>query len=89
MFVITKDLLNVEPGDHPLTGHMFNGNNSNACSHKFRLYDDDGLLYFEGRMHDNPLQSEGDISFEPLDTLQGDYGVTEMRVRKRGKWVTI
>ena len=54
------------------------------CTIPFRMYDDDGELYYEGVMSE---ECEG---FEPLD----DYGMpnagcTEIRLLEDGKWVTL
>jgi len=45
----------------------------------FRLYDDDGVLYYEG------LSIEND-SFDPLDEEQPNSGVTEIHYLNNGKW---
>jgi hypothetical protein len=45
----------------------------------FRLYDDDGVLYYEG------LSIEND-SFDPLDEEQPNTGVTEIHYLNNGKW---
>lgn len=43
---------------------------------KFRLFDDDGELYFEGRMSGN----EGQDEFEPEDEIGVGYGCTETKL---------
>ncbi|MDR2065425.1 MAG: hypothetical protein LBP85_06940 [Prevotellaceae bacterium] len=45
----------------------------------FRLYDDDGELYYEGLSVENE-------SFEPLDEEQPNSGVTEIHYLNNGKW---
>jgi hypothetical protein len=45
----------------------------------FRLYDDDGELYYEG------LSVEND-SFYPLDEERLNSGVTEIHYLNNGKW---
>lgn len=52
----------------------------------FRLRDDDGTVYFIGRILTRP----GDeADFEPLDDFGAAYGCTEIQYRVRGVWKTI
>jgi hypothetical protein len=51
----------------------------------FRLYDDDGELYYEGHF----VMTDDHTGFEPLDWAMGNAGCTEIRYRERGKWVTL
>lgn len=52
----------------------------------FRLYDDDGNLYYEGVMFDDGTEAQ---AFEPLDWGYGD-GCTEVRTKSAtGAWVTL
>jgi hypothetical protein len=56
--------------------------------HKFRLYDDDDELYYEGRFLGDPYSEE---AFAPLD----DYGTPNAGATRidyladNGKWVTL
>lgn len=50
--------------------------------HKFRLYDDDGELYFEG-------WSNNDSSFAPLNWALNNYGCTEIKYLNKGRWSTL
>ncbi len=51
----------------------------NSLPIKFRMYDDDGNLYYEGRM------TEAD--FEPLDDFgRPDAGCTELRFLNNNQW---
>jgi hypothetical protein len=52
---------------------------SDKHKYPFRLFDDDGELYYEG------LSVEND-SFEPLDEEQPNSGVTEIHYFNNGKW---
>ncbi|MDR1007092.1 MAG: hypothetical protein LBL65_00820 [Campylobacteraceae bacterium] len=45
----------------------------------FRLYDDDGELYYEGLSVENG-------SFYPLDEEQSNSGVTEIHYFNNGRW---
>ena len=47
--------------------------------YQFRLYDDDGELYYEGLCVEN-------YSFYPLDEEQPNTGVTEIHYFNNGKW---
>ena len=57
------------------------------CTHKFRMLDDDGNLYYEGYSDD----CDGESAFDPLD----DYGTpnagcTEIQYKNGvGKWETL
>lgn len=59
--------------------------------HKFRLFDDDGVLYFDGAMTDRLYNSDGEGIFEPLDYAMNAWGCTELQVvnPKTGKYETI
>ncbi len=51
--------------------------------HKFRMYDDDGELYYEG------LSSVKDV-FQPLDDFgTPNAGCTEIKYLTDGKWETL
>lgn len=50
---------------------------------EFRLYDDDGELYFTGLCLDLD-QQDGDSAFQPLDWATADSGCTRMDYRKKG-----
>lgn len=55
--------------------------------HKFRMYDDDGDLYFEGRFVGDPDSEDG---FGPLaDFGTPDSGATEIRYQQGNRWVTL
>lgn len=60
-----------------------------GCDYEFRLYDDDGELYYEGVCYALDHQ-DGDSAFEPLDWAEKD-GCTRMDYRKKGdtEWVTL
>jgi hypothetical protein len=55
----------------------------------FRLYDDDGELYFEGLIAKSWIEGPGEFAFDPLDWAMPQYGCTEMRHKKNGKWETL
>jgi len=61
-----------------------------ACNFEFRLYDDDGELYYEGVCL-NLDDQDGDSAFEPLDWAMSDVGCTTMKYRKKGAaiWQTL
>ena len=56
-------------------------------THFFRLYDDDGELYFTGYSDD----SESERAFIPLDAIGASYGCTEIKYRNAntGKMETL
>jgi hypothetical protein len=53
-----------------------------VLEHRFRLLDDDGIVYGEGYSHSNS-------SFAPLDYYQGLYGCVEIQYFEQGEWVTL
>lgn len=88
-WIITEDLLDnkavtiVGPSTAPesLTISLRDGKGE-----PFRLRDDDGTVYFIGRILTRP----GDeADFEPLDDFGAAYGCTEIQYRVRGVWKTI
>lgn len=54
-----------------------------AMGRRFKMYDDDGVLYFEGYAAEE--------SFEPLDYATPRWGCTEIRYRntESGKWESL
>lgn len=53
--------------------------------YRFRLYDDDGVLYFEGASSDR----DSERAFDPLDWAQQDSGCTEIRYLIGVDWKTL
>ncbi len=54
----------------------------------FKLYDDDGELYFKGYSSSHATES----AFDPLDGIGADYGCTYIEYRRNGKsgpWDTL
>lgn len=72
----------IGPGDAPdaLVARLNAGE-----GHRFRMFDDDGELYYSGRyIHVDPEMVD---SFKPLDDFgTGNAGCTEIRYLDRGKW---
>lgn len=58
-----------------------------AYPYKFRLLDDDGVIYAYGYSKTN----DDEEAFLPLDDYQGAYGVTEIQYRdpKTKEWETL
>lgn len=83
-FKITKDY--VEEGQH--TGRLFKRDDEDPkeddFTMKFKLYDDDGELYYDG------VSTEGDVETEvaPLDWGRWNAGCTYMKVKNKetGAW---
>jgi len=61
-----------------------------VCDYEFRLYDDDGELYYEGLCYRLDKASEQG-AFEPLDWAANEAGCTRMDYRKKGEaeWKTL
>jgi hypothetical protein len=54
----------------------------------FRLYDDDGILYYEGFCRGLKDASE-EQAFAPLDWAANHAGCTRMDYKEDGKWKTL
>ena len=53
----------------------------------FRIYDDDGVLYYRGRYYRNPTTER---AFAPLDWAEGEAGATRIDYRQPdGTWRTL
>lgn len=94
MFVITKDHIAESESESCVSWRPtnFNGERHTRPTDTddvelFKLYDGDGILYFEGKLLDDP-DLDG---FEPLDSFGIDFGCTEIRYRdkKTGEWKTL
>lgn len=62
------------------------------CGERFRMYDDDGELYYSGRiLFDLFDDTDGyEVEFAPLDDFgMPNAGCTEIRYWQAGKWVTL
>ena len=63
------------------------GHDDGKPGRQFRLYDDDGNLYFEGVVWDDGYE---ETVFAPLYWGANDSGCTEMRTKDaKGAWVTL
>ena len=57
---------------------------------KFRLLDDDGIIYMYGEMLKSVWDDgEEEDLFEPLDWSEGCYGCTEIQFKENGKYETL
>lgn len=53
---------------------------------KWRVKDDDGEIYYEGRMTLERLNGDGERAFGPLDFAMADAGATSLEYLQRGAW---
>ena len=53
---------------------------------QWRVKDDDGEIYYEGRMTKERLEDSEDRAFGPLDFAAADAGATTMEYLENGKW---
>jgi hypothetical protein len=53
---------------------------------KWRVKDDDGDIYYEGRMTKERLHDSEDRAFGPLDFAMADAGATTMEYFENGEW---
>ena len=61
------------------------------CGQRFRMFDDDGELYYSGRLVIvNDADAEAEVEFSPLDDFgTPGAGCTEIHYLTAGKWVRI
>ncbi|MDR9847060.1 hypothetical protein [Herbaspirillum huttiense] len=76
--------------DGVLTRHALIGDFRKTLNFEFRLFDDDGELYYEGKCGDLD-KADQERAFEPLDWAMNDSGCTRMDYRKVGEreWKTL
>ena len=97
LFVVTHTTLNADPYPERLTQrHLFplakprrfgRGHGQPGAGIPFRLYDDDGNLYYQGISYDDGTEEQ---AFAPLDWGLSDSGCTELRHRSAsGAWQTL
>jgi hypothetical protein len=56
----------------------------------FRLRDDDGIVYFHGRIWNDPITGEGsEDDFGPLEDYGEAFGCTEIQYRTGTTWETL
>ena len=54
---------------------------------QFQMFDDDGNLYYEGRIWCAPGEEDGEALFSPLDDFgMPNAGCTEIHYLEDGKW---
>lgn len=75
-YIITHNLID---GKEPV---QVSAEAADRYPHRFRLYDDDGELYFEGRS----MTNDDAAAFTPLDVTEGAYGCTEIRYLYGDVW---
>ena len=56
---------------------------------QWRVKDDDGEIYYEGRMTKERLEDSEDRSFVPLDFAMADAGATAMEYLENEEWVQL
>lgn len=56
---------------------------------EWRVKDDDGDIYYEGRMTKERLEDSEERAFGPLDFAAVDAGATTMEYYEDGKWVVL
>jgi hypothetical protein len=57
---------------------------------EFRMYDDDGLIYYEGITDKDPMDSDEEDVFAPLNDFgTPNAGATRIEYKIGGKWVTV
>jgi hypothetical protein len=66
-------------GNFPLSGDL------SRLPFQFRLLDDDGEIYYQGRSDDR----DSEEAFEPLDWARDHAGCTEIQYLRDGCWETL
>lgn len=93
MYTMTPTAAILEPGQtpRPMTSADFHeGTFEKLDTLSIRLLDDDGEVYFTGRMTRKALMDSPEhIAFAPLDRTQDAYGCTELQYRQGGIWETL
>ena len=92
MWIIDKDLLFIGDGSDVVPSRAGKIRSKNFDENyflqqelvKFRLFDDDGELYYEGRMTKKRLDSEH--AFAPLDWAMNDSGCTYLEYFEDNQW---
>lgn len=88
-WMITKDLI-FDPKWDERTRVGFNNFNGTLDVEKelpvkFRLLDDDKIVYYEGQM----AKCDTEAIFAPLDWAMNDAGCTELQIFEKGSWVSV
>lgn len=87
-WVITKDCIttkeDIEQGSKCCVGIGNYTGDPKDLPYKFRLYDDDGNLYYEGRSNDRSTEE----AFEPLNWAEADSGCTFIQYLQ-DRWETL
>lgn len=85
-WAITRDHVCTRAADDPSAVGVGNfKGDRHALPFAFRLYDDDGHLYYEGRSDDR----DSEAAFEPLDWAERYAGCTEIRYQYGNTWETL
>ena len=89
-WVIDVDHLELDPNSTSSRSGYTRGDAS-RCTVPVKLYDDDGVLYFSGRIAPETLDADADTAFLMLDWAERDTGCTRMDYRdpKDGQWKTL
>jgi hypothetical protein len=86
-WIITKDHLKKDTADWKsrvgYTSQGWDSETDSLATTKFRLYDDDGILYYEGRLIDDEW---GDSQDWALEWGKYDAGCTTIKVLIGRKW---
>lgn len=94
MFILTPTAAILESGQtnpHPMTSPDYHeGTFEKLDTLSIRLRDDDGAVYFTGRMTRKALMDSPEhIAFAPLDRTSNSYGCTELQYFQGGTWETL
>lgn len=89
MWIIEKDL--ICDGEYVgKTSYPFDKKKWDALPEEkkvpFRLFDDDNILYLEGKISNKWLDGDEDHAYDPLNRFMHDLGVTKMHCLEHGKW---
>lgn len=95
MWIIDNDLINDYAEEQPINREGVHSSDFDPIMFmemdrvQWRVKDDDGEIYYEGRMSKKRLESEADLAFGPLDFAMADAGATTMEYLENGEWIQL
>lgn len=84
-WIITRDLV----ADNKMYGYSHGRISYRMMKYDgvpFRLYDGDGIMYFEGLINENWIYGEAELAFAPLDWAMDNFGCTSMTFFNGEEW---
>lgn len=95
MWIIDNDLINDYVEEPPINQEGTHSSDYDPIIFmqmdrvQWRVKDDDGEIYYEGRMTKERLEDSEDRAFGPLDFAIANAGATSMEYLENGEWVQL